>query len=133
MMQGCEALRAPNNVIIRAPNDVTIRAPNDWAGGLQHAVRSRPHGGLRPSHRKSTCLTESISGPYVVQIWPRYVLKQMDCNTQCGLGGSSFRHVEAPLSDMQRPLFQTCSGACEGTFAYKGPSCCKAVRLKGPY
>jgi len=57
------------------------------AGGLQHAVRYRPHGGLRPFHQKSTHLTELTSGPYLVQIWSRYVQKQVDCNTQCGLGG----------------------------------------------
>ena len=30
-----------------------------------------PHGGLRPSHPKSTCLTQFTSGPYVVQSWSR--------------------------------------------------------------
>ena len=30
-----------------------------------------PHGGIRPFHQKSTCLTELTSGPYVVQIWSR--------------------------------------------------------------
>ena len=28
-----------------------------------------PHGGARPFHRKSTCLTKLTLGPYVVQIW----------------------------------------------------------------
>jgi hypothetical protein len=31
-----------------------------------------PHGGVRPFHQKSTCLTQSTSRPYVVQILSRY-------------------------------------------------------------
>ena len=31
-----------------------------------------PHGGARPFHQKTTCLTQSTSGPYVVQIWSRH-------------------------------------------------------------
>ena len=31
-----------------------------------------PHGGVRPFHQKSTRLTQSILGPYAVQIWSRY-------------------------------------------------------------
>jgi len=34
-----------------------------------------PHGGARPFHQKSTCLTQLTSGPYVVQIWSRNVRK----------------------------------------------------------
>ena len=30
-----------------------------------------PHGGVRPFHQKSTCLTQLTLGPYVVQIWSR--------------------------------------------------------------
>ena len=30
-----------------------------------------PHGGVRPFHQKSTCLTQITLGPYVVQIWSR--------------------------------------------------------------
>ena len=30
-----------------------------------------PHGGARPFHHKSTCLTQSTSGHCVVQIWSR--------------------------------------------------------------
>jgi len=32
-----------------------------------------PHGGLRPFHQKSSCLTQLTLGPCVVQIWSRYV------------------------------------------------------------
>jgi len=35
-----------------------------------------PHGGVRPSHQKSTGLTQLTLGPYVVQIWSRNTLKQ---------------------------------------------------------
>ena len=31
-----------------------------------------PHGGVRPLHQKSTCLTQSTLGPDVLQIWSRY-------------------------------------------------------------
>ena len=31
-----------------------------------------PHGGARPVHQKSTCLTQLTLGPYVVRIWSRY-------------------------------------------------------------
>jgi len=30
-----------------------------------------PHGGLRPNHQKSSCLTQLTFCPYVVQIWSR--------------------------------------------------------------
>jgi len=30
-----------------------------------------PHGGLRPVHPKSTCLTQLTLWPFVEQIWPR--------------------------------------------------------------
>ena len=30
-----------------------------------------PHGGLRPFHQKSTCITQLTLGPNAVQIWPR--------------------------------------------------------------
>ena len=37
---------------------------------MQVSYRVRlPHGGVRPFHQKSTCLTQSTSGPHVVQIW----------------------------------------------------------------
>ena len=39
-----------------------------FSGGL-------PHGGVRPLHQKSTCLTQSALGPYAVQIWSRNVRK----------------------------------------------------------
>ena len=32
---------------------------------------SIPHGGVRPFHQKSTCLTQLILGPYAVRIWSR--------------------------------------------------------------
>ena len=32
---------------------------------------SPPHGGLRPSHQKPTCLTGLTPGAYVVQVWSR--------------------------------------------------------------
>ena len=32
-----------------------------------------PRGGVRPFHRKSTCLTQLTLGPYVVYIWSSYV------------------------------------------------------------
>jgi len=31
-----------------------------------------PHGGVRPFHQKSTCVTQLTLGPYVVQIWSRH-------------------------------------------------------------
>jgi len=31
-----------------------------------------PHGGGRPFHQKSNCITQITLGPYVVQIWSRY-------------------------------------------------------------
>ena len=34
------------------------------SGGIES-----PHGGLRPVHQKSTCLSQSTSGPYVVRCW----------------------------------------------------------------
>jgi len=34
-----------------------------------------PPGGVRPFHQKSTCITQSILGPYVVHIWSRNFLK----------------------------------------------------------
>ena len=34
-------------------------------------VSSSPHGGVRPLHQKSTCLTQLSRGPYAVQIWSR--------------------------------------------------------------
>ena len=36
-----------------------------------HTVIPPPHGGVRPFHRKSTCIRQLTSGPYVVQIWSR--------------------------------------------------------------
>ena len=30
-----------------------------------------PHGGLRPLHQRSTCITQLICGPFLVRIWPR--------------------------------------------------------------
>ena len=42
--------------------------------GSSYTPRSRrcpphPHGGVRPFHQKSTCLTQLTLGPCVVQIW----------------------------------------------------------------
>jgi len=34
-----------------------------------------PHGGVRPVHQKSTCITQLALGPYVVQIWSRNTLE----------------------------------------------------------
>jgi len=34
-----------------------------------------PHGGVRPFHQKSICLTQSTLGPYVVHIWSRNTLE----------------------------------------------------------
>ena len=34
-------------------------------------VPLHPHGGSRPFHQKSTCLTQLSLGPYLVQIWSR--------------------------------------------------------------
>jgi hypothetical protein len=33
--------------------------------------RSKPHGGVRAFHQKTTCLTQLTLGPCVVQIWSR--------------------------------------------------------------
>ena len=45
---------------------------NVWAA----EIRSQPHGGVRPFHQKSTCLTRLTLGPNVVQIWSRYPSNQ---------------------------------------------------------
>ena len=43
--------------------------------GLSQSLRAarggQPHGGVRPFHQKSNCLTQSTLGPYVVYIWSR--------------------------------------------------------------
>ena len=39
--------------------------------GTWSAVWLPPHGGLRPFHQKSTCLSQLPQGPYVVQSWSR--------------------------------------------------------------
>jgi len=44
------------------------------ASSSKRAVRTGmglAHGGVRPFHQKSTCLTQLILGPYVVQSWSR--------------------------------------------------------------
>ena len=33
--------------------------------------KPRPHGGVRPFHSKSTCITQSTLGPHLAQIWSR--------------------------------------------------------------
>jgi len=43
----------------------------------------QPHGGVRPFHQKSTCLTQFTLGPYVEQIWSSYV--QFRTNETCDL------------------------------------------------
>ena len=48
----------------------SLRCPH--AINKQVCGESLPHGGVRPFHQKSTCLTQLTLGPYVVQIWPRY-------------------------------------------------------------
>ena len=40
----------------------------EWSYGAGCRV---PHGGVRPFHPKSTCLTQLNLGPDVVQIWSR--------------------------------------------------------------
>jgi len=50
---------------------------NDEESEMQAQVRvtgerTLPHGGVRPFHQKSTCLTQLTLGRYVVQIWSRY-------------------------------------------------------------
>ena len=53
-----------------------------WSGGTPTVFREfrsqrrtrlfqQPHGGARPFHQKSTCLTQFTLGPYVLQIWSR--------------------------------------------------------------
>jgi len=52
------------------PNSLEVAAgPHNLKSG---AWASNPHGGLRPFHQKSTCLTQLTSGPYVVHISSRY-------------------------------------------------------------
>ena len=48
----------------------------------------RPHGGLRPFHQKSTCLTQLTLVPYVVRMWSRARL--------CGACGSWAASPSAP-------------------------------------
>ena len=64
-----------------------------------------PHGGLRPLHRKSTCLTRLTLGPCVVQIWLRNTRNLTQRNPRsppCG-GGDSFEvpalHWTLPTRD----------------------------------
>ena len=39
--------------------------------GLVSPLSFIPHGGVRPSHHESTCLSQSTLGPCMVQIWSR--------------------------------------------------------------
>ena len=42
-----------------------------------------PHGGARPFHRKSTCLTQLTLGPNLVHIWSRNPRMWQDCGHPC--------------------------------------------------
>ena len=45
-----------------------------------------PHGEVRPFHRKSTCLTQSTLGPYVVQVWSRDQRYRVVADVLAGVG-----------------------------------------------
>jgi len=42
---------------------------NPHSHSMLSAEDRPPHGGVRPSHQTSTCITQLTSGPHVVQIW----------------------------------------------------------------
>ena len=48
----------------------SVQGGRDYDSGCRG---QRPHGGVRPFHQKSTCLTELTVGPYLVHIWTRNV------------------------------------------------------------
>jgi len=47
------------------------RIDTNMETGPRPTPRRVVHGAARPFHQKSTCLTQSTLGPYVVQIWSR--------------------------------------------------------------
>jgi hypothetical protein len=47
-----------------------------------------PHGEVRPCHRKSTCLTQSTLGPYVVQMWSRNLPYLVVADVLAGVGNN---------------------------------------------
>ena len=62
---------ANTSLKVERNRDSEVDRRRELGGGLAPAPRSNPHGGLRPSHQKSTRLAQSTFGPYVVQIWSR--------------------------------------------------------------
>ena len=66
--------RSPRNCEATKPAYSTVRVNGTNRLSKRHSCvrRTIPHDGVRPFHRKSTCLPQSTSGPYVVQIWSRY-------------------------------------------------------------
>jgi len=55
-----------------------------------------PHGGVRPCHRKSTCLTQSNSQPYVVQLWSRTARNPASTKLRAPTCGQSRSSPTAP-------------------------------------
>ena len=53
--------RVPENCLLTVESNVQ-------RDRVAHTV---PHGGVRPFHQKSTCITQLTSGPSMVQIWSR--------------------------------------------------------------
>ena len=73
---------------IPAPSSVSVYlGPPSWQARAlpcrvdESVPHTQPHGRARPFHEKSTCLTQSPSGPYVVQIWSceTFVPHRMAC------------------------------------------------------
>ena len=74
-----------------------------------------PHGGVRPSHQKSTCTTQSILGPCVEQTWSRntpesgvnetFVLHRMDTGLPHQECGQCLRLAVASVRRRQFLLF----------------------------
>ena len=68
-----------------------------------------PHGGVRPIHQKSTCLTQSILGPYLVHSWSRNTPESSPNSTRV-------LHRVVPLSLKPKLLFQIPHGAALDKF-----------------
>ena len=63
-----------------------------------------PHGGLRPFHQKSTCLTQLTPGPCVVHFWSRNTPAAGENETRADL----HRRASLPVQVGQAPRTDPC-------------------------
>ena len=108
-----------DHVLNQPHSSLTEHSGSDF--GIMH---TNPHGGVRPCHQKSTCLTQLTLGPDMVQIWSRYpqyfeATKPSKPTVWCGISSSG--HTLGVVD---------CGEALgTGAFSFPQKKCCRVTEF----